>query len=116
MDDIPPRSYGPLIETTVWVITWNVWGLYDPWQEREAAIVVTLRDVRPDILSCPSRGPKAAIASALAWPVRSACRTMLDTRRDLTEPGGCTPATATGKLPRSAAARTPNHWFEKTLS
>jgi hypothetical protein len=42
MDDIPPRSYGPLIETTVRVITWNVWGLYGPWQDREAAITATL--------------------------------------------------------------------------
>ena len=50
MDDIPPRSYGPLIETTLRIITWNVWGLYGPWQEREAAIVATLRDARPDIV------------------------------------------------------------------
>jgi hypothetical protein len=32
MDDIPPRSYGPLIETTIRIVTWNVWGLYGPWQ------------------------------------------------------------------------------------
>jgi endonuclease/exonuclease/phosphatase family metal-dependent hydrolase len=50
MDDIPPRSYGPLIETTVRVITWNVWGLYGPWQDREAAITTTLRNARPDIV------------------------------------------------------------------
>jgi hypothetical protein len=25
MDDIPPRSYGPLIETTMRIVTWNVW-------------------------------------------------------------------------------------------
>ena len=50
MDDIPPRSYGPLIETTVRVITWNVWGLYGPWQDREAAIAATLRNARPDIV------------------------------------------------------------------
>jgi endonuclease/exonuclease/phosphatase family metal-dependent hydrolase len=50
MDDIPPQSYGPLIETTLRIITWNVWGLYGPWQEREAAIVATLRDARPDIV------------------------------------------------------------------
>lgn len=49
MDDIPPRSYGQLIETTVRVATWNVWGRYGPWQEREAAIIATLRDARPDI-------------------------------------------------------------------
>src|SRR5205807_2210813 len=30
MDDIPPRSYGPLIETTLRIITWNVWGLSGP--------------------------------------------------------------------------------------
>jgi endonuclease/exonuclease/phosphatase family metal-dependent hydrolase len=50
VDDIPPASYGPLIETTLRVITWNVWGLYGPWQEREAAIVATLRAARPDIV------------------------------------------------------------------
>lgn len=50
MDDIPPRSYGPLIETTLRIITWNVWGLYGPWRERQAAIVATLQDARPDIV------------------------------------------------------------------
>jgi endonuclease/exonuclease/phosphatase family metal-dependent hydrolase len=50
MDDIPPRSYGQLIETTVRIITWNVWGRYGPWREREAAIIATLRDSSPDIL------------------------------------------------------------------
>lgn len=50
MDDIPPQSYGPLIETALRIITWNVWGLHDPWPEREAAIVATLRDARPDIV------------------------------------------------------------------
>lgn len=50
MDDIPPRSYGPLIETTVRIIAWNVWGRYGPWQERERAIAATLQDARPDIV------------------------------------------------------------------
>src|SRR5438270_13804787 len=75
MDDIPPRSYGPLIEMTVRIITWNVWGLYGPWQEREAVIAATLRDARPDIVVLPNRGPRAATASAAAWPSRSAWRT-----------------------------------------
>lgn len=48
--DIPPHFYGPLIETTVRVVTWNVWGLYGPWQEREAAIITTLANARPDIV------------------------------------------------------------------
>jgi exonuclease III len=50
VDDVPPRSYGPLIETTLRIITWNVWGLHGPWREREAAIVATLRDAGPDIV------------------------------------------------------------------
>lgn len=50
MDGIPPQSYGSLIETTLRIITWNVWGLYGPWPEREAAIVATLRDASPDIV------------------------------------------------------------------
>jgi endonuclease/exonuclease/phosphatase family metal-dependent hydrolase len=50
MDDIPPRSYGQLIETTMRIATWNVWGRYGPWQEREAAIIATLRDAGPDIV------------------------------------------------------------------
>jgi len=48
--DLPPHFYGKLIETTARVVTWNVWGLYGPWQEREAAIVATLATARPDLL------------------------------------------------------------------
>lgn len=50
MKDIPPQSYGTLIETTVRVITWNVWGRHGPWAEREPAIVATLADARPDVV------------------------------------------------------------------
>jgi endonuclease/exonuclease/phosphatase family metal-dependent hydrolase len=50
MDGIPPQSYGPLIETTLRIITWNVWGLYGSWPEREVAIAATLRDASPDIV------------------------------------------------------------------
>jgi endonuclease/exonuclease/phosphatase family metal-dependent hydrolase len=50
MDDIPPRSYGPLIETTLRIVTWNVWGLYGPWRKREAAITATLQAADPDIV------------------------------------------------------------------
>lgn len=50
LDDVPPRWYGPLIETTMRVITWNVWGLYGGWQKREAAIAETLAEARPDVV------------------------------------------------------------------
>ena len=48
--DVPPHSYGPLIETTARIVTWNVWGLYGPWQDRELAIAATLANARPDIV------------------------------------------------------------------
>jgi endonuclease/exonuclease/phosphatase family metal-dependent hydrolase len=48
--DIPPHFYGPLIETTVQVVTWNVWGRYGPWEDREAAIIATLGEAGPDIV------------------------------------------------------------------
>lgn len=49
-EDIPPHFYGELIETTARIVAWNVWGLYGPWQEREAAIIATLANARPDVV------------------------------------------------------------------
>ena len=49
-DDIPPRSYGPLLWTTLRIVTWNVWGRYGPWPQREAAIIATLQGARPDVV------------------------------------------------------------------
>ncbi|WP_396449068.1 endonuclease/exonuclease/phosphatase family protein [Actinomadura sp.] len=43
------EPYGPLIETTVRVASWNVWDRYGPWADREAAIAAVLRDAAPDI-------------------------------------------------------------------
>ena len=48
--DIPPRFYGQLVETKARIITWNVWGLYDMWEQREAAIASTLARAHPDVL------------------------------------------------------------------
>ncbi|GAA2143604.1 endonuclease/exonuclease/phosphatase family protein [Actinomadura napierensis] len=42
--------YGPLIETTCRVATWNVWDRYGPYKEREAAIIGILRGAAPDVL------------------------------------------------------------------
>ncbi|QKG18535.1 endonuclease/exonuclease/phosphatase family protein [Actinomadura verrucosospora] len=44
------EPYGPLIETTCRVATWNVWDRYGPYKEREAAIIEVLRDAAPDVL------------------------------------------------------------------
>ncbi|TDE33595.1 endonuclease/exonuclease/phosphatase family protein [Actinomadura sp. 6K520] len=44
------QPYGPLVETTVRVATWNVWHRYGPWRERERAITATLGDAAPDLV------------------------------------------------------------------
>ncbi|MDC7120936.1 endonuclease/exonuclease/phosphatase family protein [Cellulomonas fimi] len=48
--DAPPDFYGALIESTVRVVTWNVWGRYGDWEAREAAVVATLAGARPDVV------------------------------------------------------------------
>ena len=42
--------YGTLLETTFRVQTWNVWGRFGPWQERQRGIVRTMRDLAPDVV------------------------------------------------------------------
>ncbi len=71
MDDIPPRLYGRLIETAVRVITWNVWGPYGPWPDREAAIPATLRNARPDMVVLTESWAKggASQCARLAGPL-----------------------------------------------
>src|ERR1051326_1639981 len=77
MKGIPPGSYGPLIETTLRVVTWNVWGRYGPWRDREAGIVATLRDARPDIVVLTESWAKggdsqgARLAGPLGLPHRA---------------------------------------------
>jgi endonuclease/exonuclease/phosphatase family metal-dependent hydrolase len=45
------EPYGELISTTVRVLTWNVWGRFGPWQEREGAILRTLEALAPDVVT-----------------------------------------------------------------
>ncbi len=44
-------GYGPLVETTVRVMTWNLWARYGPWEARAPAIETTLRNVDADIVA-----------------------------------------------------------------
>ncbi|HEY7050315.1 MAG TPA: endonuclease/exonuclease/phosphatase family protein [Jatrophihabitantaceae bacterium] len=39
-----------MIETTARIATWNVWGRYGAWRDREAAIIATLRNARADVV------------------------------------------------------------------
>jgi len=47
----PERPNGELLTTTLRVLTWNVWGRFGPWREREAALIHTLRTLDPDIVA-----------------------------------------------------------------
>ena len=73
-EDIPPRAYGPLIETTVQVVTWNVWGRFGPWQARQDGIRSALAACRPDVValqeawSGQGRDQAAELGDALGLP------------------------------------------------
>lgn len=46
----PYEPYGPVVETTVRIVTWNVWGRYGEWEQRQAAIEDVLERVQPDVV------------------------------------------------------------------
>ena len=43
-------GYGPLLETTMRVATWNLWGRYGPWEERQPVIEANLRAIDADVV------------------------------------------------------------------
>lgn len=43
-------GFGPLLETSVRIGTWNVWGRYGEWERRQPAIIQNLRAIDADIL------------------------------------------------------------------
>ena len=47
----PYAPYGPLVESTIRVVTWNVWGRYGPDPEaRQAALEQALEQTKPDLI------------------------------------------------------------------
>jgi endonuclease/exonuclease/phosphatase family metal-dependent hydrolase len=66
-------GYGRLVDTTVRIATWNVWGRYGPWEARLPAIVDTLRAVDADIVGLQeaweddSRSQAEELAAALGY-------------------------------------------------
>lgn len=44
------EPYGSVVETTVRVVTWNVWGRYGDWKPRQEGIERSLAVVSPDIV------------------------------------------------------------------
>ncbi|WP_329256370.1 endonuclease/exonuclease/phosphatase family protein [Actinoallomurus sp. NBC_01490] len=45
------EPYGPLITTTLRLVTWNVWARFGPWESRETAIKATLARHDPDVVA-----------------------------------------------------------------
>lgn len=45
----PYAPYGPLVETTLRVVTWNVWGRFGDWEQRQDGIGGALAAVGPDV-------------------------------------------------------------------
>lgn len=46
----PYAPYGPLVESVLRVVTWNVWGRYGDWDARQAALGNALAAVEPDVI------------------------------------------------------------------
>lgn len=46
----PLEPYGPIIESSMRIVTWNVWGRYGEWRKRQAALEAALDDCRPDVI------------------------------------------------------------------
>jgi len=44
------EPYGEVLETTVRVASWNVWGRFGPWEEREPVLLHELRELDADIV------------------------------------------------------------------
>lgn len=47
-DEVGP--YGPLLDTTARVATWNLWWRFGPWEQRAPAILSTLRGLDADVV------------------------------------------------------------------
>jgi endonuclease/exonuclease/phosphatase family metal-dependent hydrolase len=47
----PYAPYGPVVGSTIRVVTWNVWGRYGAdWEARQAALEQALADTAPDLV------------------------------------------------------------------
>jgi endonuclease/exonuclease/phosphatase family metal-dependent hydrolase len=61
------QPYGPLVESRLRVVTWNVWERHGPWEERQQGIRDELLRVDPDVVALQESWPEQA--AALAEPL-----------------------------------------------
>jgi endonuclease/exonuclease/phosphatase family metal-dependent hydrolase len=70
----PLSSFGPLVESRVRLVSWNVWGRYGPWERRQPAIGTALAACEPDVVvlleawSGGERDQAAELGAPLALP------------------------------------------------
>lgn len=65
--------YGSVVESSLRVVTWNVWGRYGQWQERQAAIEKSLAAVNPDIICLVESWSSAETTQAKLIAARLVC-------------------------------------------
>src|SRR5262245_51397768 len=46
----PYAPYGAVVETSVRIVSWNVWGRYGDWAARQAGIEGVLAGAEPDVV------------------------------------------------------------------
>ena len=51
MNGVVAGATGEWIETTLRVLTWNVWGRYGPRPAREVALLRTIETLQPDVIA-----------------------------------------------------------------
>lgn len=45
------QPYGDLVETSLRVLTWNLWGRFGPWEQREQKILDAVAAADPDVIA-----------------------------------------------------------------
>src|SRR5438270_9920174 len=46
----PYAPYGPVVDTTMRIVSWNVWGRYGEWEQRQEGIEAALDAAHPDLV------------------------------------------------------------------
>lgn len=67
----PLGPFGPLLETRLRVLSWNIWWQYGPWEARRPTIAATLAQVDVDVICLQEvwEDPDVSFAAELAEPL-----------------------------------------------
>ena len=67
-----PGPFGPLLETRLRLVTWNIWWRFGPWEARLPAVIETLRRLDPDVVCLQEVWSDAATGATSAAIVADA--------------------------------------------